>query len=153
MASSPNFKIIRLTKPEALYLPLVHELFLKALERGAIDKEASIRWVWEKLQQKDPHVAVFIGLQDGLPAAMATIVLPYNPKTTRPVLDLLTGNGRPELTRAVIGAGVDFIKRAGYANFWCFNFSKHSDEAYLRAMRRMVGKKGRVRATMMEMDI
>jgi hypothetical protein len=146
-----SFKVVRMSKVSAIDLPLIRELFLKALEHGAINPEASIDWYRHHLA--DPQVGVFVGLSGGLPSVLVAVILPYNTKTNRPLLDLLAGDGDPEHTREVLGAAMDFVRRAGYDKFWCFNFSKHSDEAYMRAMRRMVGKAGRIRSTMMEMDL
>jgi len=140
-----------MTRPAAIDLPLVHELFLKGLAHGALNPEASIDWFRKHLG--DQQVGVFVGLQDGLPVNLCCVILPYNPTTNRPLMDLIAGDGDPTRMRTVLAAGMDFMRQAGYDRFWCFNFSEHSDRAYMRAMRRMVGKPGRVRATMLEMDL
>ena len=141
----------RMRLNSAIDLPLVHELFLKGLAHGALNPEASINWYRQHLG--DPQVGVFVGLTEGLPTVLVCVILPYNPTTNRPLMDLIAGDGNPDHMREVLGAGMDFMRKAGYDRFWCFNCSEHSDAAYMRAMRRMVGKAGRIRTTMMEMDL
>lgn len=142
--------IVRLTKPEALRLPAVRKLFQSALARGALNPERSIDNLASAAGQ--PNVAIFIGLEKGEPRAGIVIVLPGDPITQRPLIDMAANiGGSEELKRGLMAASLAFMRQAGYNQAWFYNFSGHSDKAYLRAARKE-GLKARVRTSMLEVD-
>ncbi|SRR6266446_6087545 len=142
-------RVVRLTRPEAFQLPEIRRLFLAALYSGAKNPERSIDKIAARVG--DPALAVFVGLEDGKPKAQLTVYLPGDPQTDWPTFDLGTNEGSLELSKAMIAAGVAFLRAAGYNQAWGFNFSGHSDKAYIRHGRRL-GLKLRPRCTMMEID-
>jgi hypothetical protein len=144
-------KVVRMTKPEAARIPVIRELFMKALSEGALAPEVSYERVIFNV--KNPNVCVLIGLQDGFPRALFVGSLPPDPRTDRPLIDLAANTGSPELGRQVMAVGLDFFRAAGYHEAWCFNHSGHSDEAYLRALKRWGKvKEAKKRSTLVQVD-
>jgi hypothetical protein len=142
--------IVRVTKPEAFLLPPVRRLFQAALIRGAKNAERSINKLAALAGR--PDVGIFIGLERGEPQCGLSIMLPPDPETDRPLLDIGANlGGSPALKRELLGVALAFMREAGYNQAWFFNFSGHSDKAYLRAAR-AAGMAARVRTSMLEVD-
>ncbi len=141
--------IVRVTKPEAFKLPAIRSLFLEALGLGK-DPERSVDKLAERA--RDPSVGIFIGLEGGEPRAALSIIIPGDPRTDRPLVDLGTNRGGSlALKREMLKVGLAFMRAAGYNQAWFFNGSGHSDKAYLRTAKAN-GLEARVRCSLIEID-
>ncbi len=141
--------IVRVVKPEAFKLPEIRALFLEALLLGK-DPERSV----DKLAERctDPRVGIFVGLEKGEPRACLSIIIPNDPRTDRPLVDLGTNRGgSPALKREMLAVGLAYMRAAGYNQAWFFNGSGHSDKAYLRTAKAN-GLEARVRCSLIEID-
>lgn len=139
--------VVRITKAQAFQLPEVRRLFLKPLQSGAKDPQRTIdKLAWAV--DKNPGLRMWLGLEGGVPKSILVVYLPNDPQTDWPTWDLAAHEGSVELKKAMIAEGVAFLREAGYNQAWTFNFSGHSDEAYIRAAR-MLGLRLEKRTTMM----
>lgn len=139
--------VVRVTKPDIFQLKEIRDLFRRALSDGAKDPERSIdKLAWAV--DKNPGLRIWVGLERGMPKSILVVYLPNDPQTDWPMWDLAAHTGSVDLKKAMITHGVAFLKEAGYNQAWAFNFSGHSDEAYIRSARAL-GLQVEKRSTMM----
>jgi hypothetical protein len=142
-------RVVRLTKPEALLLPEIRRLFQLSLQDGAKNPDRSINKIAASLA--NPNLRVFIGLEGGKPRGQITVYLPADPLTDWPTFDLGANEGSLALGRALVTAGVEFLRASGYNQAWTFNFSGHSDKVWIRGASKF-GVKVKPRCTMMTVE-
>lgn len=131
---SSKIQVERLTDPNVLLVPAVQDLI-----RGAWSHSRHAPNAFDEHPEEfvslllNTNNGVFVGVEDGELLALGIAVLP-SPLDGIPHISALYNTGSRRLKEAVMQAGIDFMRDAGYTTFMAQNLTGKSGKVWKRSV-------------------
>lgn len=125
---------IELKNPKALSVPMVQNLFKRALESVNIAAPGGFDSVAEDIFRYVQHDGYFVvlGAENGEFKSLAMGFFPSDNIFPYPTVTLVFNEGSRGLLKATVRKMVDIVLERGYTKVWAFNASDHSTAAWKR---------------------
>lgn len=124
---------IRLQNAKALELPEIEAFLSRAFGQPHWEGIPVTRFLAEHLT--NPKLALLMGFRGNSPTGLVLISLPASPLSKHPEVIHFYCESGPVQSRALIKAGLDFIRENGYNTYWAVNMSERPDAVWSRALR------------------
>lgn len=147
-----SIQVERLTDPKVLLVPAVQDLF-----RGAWSHSRHAPTAFDEHPEAfvslllNTNNGVFVGVEDGELLALGIAVLP-SPLDGIPHINALYNKGSQKLKAAVMQAGIDFMRSAGYTSWMAQNLTGKRGKVWKRGVAPKGAKVKKV-GTLYEMSL